>query len=338
MSVTIYEIAERAGVSSSTVARVLRGNGTGSNRRGVATAKRILSLANEMGYRPNARARAFSKKRTYGIGLLYTDDRWIFEGVNTQVVNSAVRTLQRAGYHLVFTPIDSKGAWEDIVLGGQIDGGLTFQAMPPEVSGAVADRNLPLVLLGDSTPTGQPQVVVDDVTGAYKATKHLIDLGHSRVAWYVHDTVKQHSSVQERTEGYRTAMAEAGLEACELMHTPEDEATSQILDGNPRQTGVLCYSDLESSLLTNALWSRGVVAPRDISLVGFNDVFASKCMTPPLTVVGFDSSKIGELGANLVLQAIEKEGADSSSKVETVDAELIVRGTTGPPPPLHEHG
>jgi LacI family transcriptional regulator len=130
MPVTIYEIAELAGVSSSTVARILRGDVKESHRRSAETAKRIRRLAREMGYRTNLRARAFSRGRTHGIGLLYTDDAWIFEGMNTQVVNSLVRSLQRSKYHLVFAPIDASGAWEEIVLGGQIDGGVVFQSLP----------------------------------------------------------------------------------------------------------------------------------------------------------------------------------------------------------------
>src|SRR3954462_7790963 len=150
MAVTIYQIAELAGVSSSTVARILRGDVKESHRRSVETAKRIRKLAREMGYRPNLRARAFSRGRTHGIGLLYTDDAWIFEGMNTQVVNSLVRALQRAGYHLVFAPIDETGSWEEIVLGGQIDGGVVFQTLPSKVRDALRKRALPLVLLGDN--------------------------------------------------------------------------------------------------------------------------------------------------------------------------------------------
>ena len=127
MSVTIYEIAKQAGVSSSTVARVLRGDVKETQERSLKNADRIRKIADELGYRPNRLARAFSRGKTYGIGLLYTDDAWIFEGVNMAVVNSLVRSLQGDGYHLVFVPIDQSNSWKDILLGGQIDGGLVFQ-------------------------------------------------------------------------------------------------------------------------------------------------------------------------------------------------------------------
>lgn len=332
MSVTIYEIAERAGVSSSTVARILRGDIKGSHRRSAETAQRIRRLASEMGYRTNLRARAFSRRRTHGIGLLYTDDAWIFEGVNTQVVNSLVRSLQQAGYHLVFAPIDSSGAWEEIVLGGQIDGGVVFQPLPVDVREAVRRRELPLVLLGDNSDPTISQVIVDDVAGAYAATKHLIGLGHQRILFFVHKTVKPHCSVEERLSGYRSAMAEAGLEPLECLQSAEEDVIDIIVRGERRPTGVVCYSNLEATLVVHAMWQYGVAIPGDVSIVGFNDLFATRYMTPPLTTVGFDAAKIGELGSQLVLREIEASEDEEERKPEvmTVKPKLIVRGSTGP--------
>ncbi|TWT88370.1 HTH-type transcriptional regulator DegA [Pseudobythopirellula maris] len=340
MSVTIYQIAERAGVSSSTVARILRGDANGASRRSIETAERIQKIAQEMGYRANARARAFSRGRTYGIGLLYTDDRWIFEGVNTHVVNSLVRALQGEGYHLVFTPIDSRGAWEDIVLGGQIDGGVVFQPMPTAVADAVRERNLPIVMLGDNSDPDLSQVVVDDFAGAYAATKHFLGLGHRRISCFIHESVKPHSSIQERLRGYRTAMEEAELPVREHVQTPEGEAVDALVLGDERPTAVLCYSDLEATLLAHSLWQYGLSVPGDVSLIGFNDLFSTRYMTPPLTVVGFDAAKIGEWGAKLVLQEIESKSesksdspaeataSDKAASVMTVKPKLVVRGST----------
>jgi LacI family transcriptional regulator len=338
MSVTIYEIAERAGVSSSTVARILRGDVKESHRRSVETAKRIRRLASEMGYRPNLRARAFSRGRTHGIGLLYTDDAWIFEGMNTHVVNSLVRALQRAGYHLVFAPIDETGSWEEIVLGGQIDGGVVFQALPAEVCAAVRDRQLPIVLLGDNSDPTVSQVVVDDFGGAYSATKHLLGLGHTRIMIFVHGSVKPHCSVAERLAGYRAAMAEAGLETYECLQQPEEEAISRLTRPGNRPTAVVCYSNLEATLIVHAMWQFGVSIPGELSVVGFNDDFSVRYMTPPLTTVGFDAARIGELGAQLVLQ--ELQSADRAGDGEnhrqpsvlTIKPKLNVRGSTGPCP------
>jgi len=319
-------------VSSSTVARVLRGEVRESQMRGVATAHRIRQLATAMGYRPNLRARAFSRGRTHGIGLLYTDNAWIFEGVNTKVVSSLVRSLQREGYHLVFCPVDESGSWKEIVLGGQIDGGLVFQTLPSEVSAAVRENHLPLVLLGDDSDPLISQVIVDDFAGAYAATRHLVGLGHRRVMMFVHESVKPHCSVQERLSGYRSAIEEAGLVACESLRVSEREAVDSLVRGDTRPTAVVCYSDLESTLLVHALWQYGVSIPDDVSLIGFNDVFATRCMTPPLTTVGFDAARIGELGAQLVLKEIAAPPDQRQPTVMTVKPKLIVRGSTGAPP------
>ena len=333
MSVTIYEIAERAGVSSSTVARILRGDVKESHRRSAETAQRIRRLASEMGYRPNLRARAFSRGRTGGIGLLYTDDAWIFEGMNTAVVNSLVRSLQKAGYHLVFAPIDESGAWEEIVLGGQIDGGVVFQTLPTEVGAALRERQLPLVLLGDNSDPTLSQVVVDDVAGAYAATKYLIGLGHERVLFYVHESVKPHCSIQDRLNGYLSAMVEAGLEGRACLHAAEEEVIDVLVRGDDRPTAVICYSDLEATLIVHAMWQYGVAIPRDLSVIGFNDLFATRYMTPPLTTVGFDAAKIGELGAQLVLREIESSDEELEPSVLTIKPKLNVRGSTGPAAP-----
>lgn len=330
MPVTIYEIAKQAGVSSSTVARVLRGDVKESHRRSVETAKRIRRVANEMGYRPNLRARAFSRGRTHGIGLLYTDDAWIFEGMNTQVVSSLVRALQRAKYHLVFAPIDATGSWEEIVLGGQIDGGVVFQPLPPNVVEAVRERELPVVLLGDNSDKSISHVVVDDIAGAYAATKHLIGLGHKNILFFVHHTIKPHCSVPERLAGYRAAIDESGLERRELLQAPEEDAIDLLVRGTDRPTGIVCYSNLEATLIVHAMWQYGVSIPADLSVVGFNDLFATRYMTPPLTTVGFDAAKIGEFGAKLVLQEIDTPRERRQPKAMTVKPKLIVRGSTGP--------
>jgi len=331
MSVTIYEIAERAGVSSSTVARILRGDLKESQRRSIETAKRIRVIAGEMGYRTNLRARAFSRGRTHGIGLLYTDDAWVFTGMNTEVVNSLVRSLQKTGYHLVFVPIDKSGSWEKIVLGGQIDGGVVFHTLPTEVRESFRERQLPLVLLGNNSDATVSQVVVDDVAGAYVATKHLVGLGHKRIVIFVHN-VKPPCSVQERLAGYRSAKAEAGLVAQECVQSPEEDVIDVLVRGHDRPTAVICCSDFDATLLVHAMWQYGVTIPRDLSIIGFNDVFAPRYVTSPLTTVGCDASKIGELGSQLVLQEIDASGNGRKPSVLTAKPKLHVRGSTGPAP------
>lgn len=330
MPVTIYQVAERAGVSSSTVARILRGDVKETQQRSAEKARLVRQIAKEMGYRTNHRARAFSKGRTHSIGLVYSDDRWIFEGVNTQVVHRLVTALQSEGRHLVFIPIDESGAWEEIVCGGQIDGAVTFQQLPEAVVEGLSDGNLPLVSLGDNAPGAVSRVLVDDYAGAYAAVRHFLQHGHKRLLFYVHESIKPHCSVQERQRGFEAALAEANIEAQEVMWGPEEEAVDMLVNGDRTPTAVLCYSNLEATLLVHAMWQYGIKIPADVSLIGFNDIFTVRYMTPPLTTVAFDAEKIGELGARMVLDATQVSAEERTPEVQTIKPRLVVRGSTGP--------
>lgn len=334
MSVSINEIAKRAGVSSLTVARILRGDVCESQPQNATKAKSIRRIAAD-GCRPNGLTRAVSCGRTHRIGLLYTDDAWISGDINANVVNGLLRSLQSRSYHLVLCPIDESGSWEEIVLGGQIDGGVVIQALPVDVADAIQRRNLPLVLLGDDNDPRLSQVLVDDFAGAYAATEHLLGLGHTRVMMFVHESIKPHCGVRKRLNGYRSAMEEAGLKVQECLRASEGEAVELLVRRDSRPTAVVCHSDLESSLLVHTLWQYGLSIPGDVSLVGFNDVFATRYMTPPLTTIGIDAASIGKMGADLVLNEIEASNEQRKPTTLTVKPTLIVRGSTAAPSSLN---
>jgi DNA-binding LacI/PurR family transcriptional regulator len=203
--------------------------------------------------------------------------------------------------------------------------------LPDEVLVALRARRLPLVLLGDNSDPELSQVVVDDFAGAYAATKYLVGLGHERILLYVHKTVKPHCSIQERRAGYRAAMEESNLATRECLLAPEEDAIDVLVRGDERPTGIVCYSNLEATLVVHAMWQYGVSIPGDLSVIGFNDIFPTRYMTPPLTTVGYDAAKIGELGAELVLKEIDSSQNGRTPSVLTVKPKLNVRGSTGPP-------
>jgi LacI family transcriptional regulator len=333
MPATIYDIARQAGVSSSTVARVLRGDTKGDRKDSAERAARIRQIADSLGYRPNLRARAFSEQRTKGVGLLYTDDAWVFEGVNDKVLQGLVRELRKHDHHLLLVPVDEGGDWEELLLGGHVDGCVTFQPLSESVRNGLRQAALPCVLLGDNSDSDLPHIVVDDVAGSYSAARHLIALGHRRIGLYVHNTVKPHCSIQERFQGFETAMTEEGLEP-NFWHCSEDEMISVLTRGGARPTGLICYSDLESTLIGHAMWQYGLKIPADLSLIGFNDKFATKYMTPPLTTVGFDANQIGTLGAELIIRSLTSDGMSEGQPPTSIQVktQLIVRGSTAAPP------
>jgi LacI family transcriptional regulator, galactose operon repressor len=325
MAVTIYDIAEQAGVSSSTVARALSGDYKGQRKKSRERAHSIQQIAQEMGYRPNARARALSEGRTRDVALLYTDDAWLFEGVNNQVVQCLVTELRKYDHFLTLVPIDEEGDWEDIVLNGRVDGCLSFQPLAGAIRNELQRFNVPCVMLGDDSDEELSQVVVDDFGGAYAAVLHLTSLGHKRLGMFVHKSVKPHCSIGHRQRGFEEAVRQKGL-VPQFWHSSEEEIVDALLQPLSRPTGLLCYSDLESTLIVHSMWKYGINIPNELSVIGFNDLFSTKHMTPPLTTVAFDAHQIGVFAADILLSQIHNR--DLPRRSEIIKTKLLVRSST----------
>lgn len=326
---TIYEIAKRAGVSSSTVARVLRGDVRESFRKSAETARRVRALAKEMGYRPNLRARAFSRRRTRSVGLVYDEQMSIFSGVNAAICNGIVRGLQVEQHHLIFLPINETGDWLDALFGGQLDGAIVLDALPEVLRGSLSAPPIPFVLVGDGSEQSLSRLFFDDFAGGYLATKHLLGLNHRRVMFFVHESVKSRNGVLECIRGHRSAMNEVNACGHECIQTSEVTALEEFIRPVRELTAAICYSEVESILLAHGLWQCGLKVPEDVSIVGFNDVFAIQHMTPPLTTIAYDATQLGEKSAKLILQEIAAWPKMTPPTPTVLKPKLLVRGSTG---------
>jgi LacI family transcriptional regulator len=330
MSVTIYEIAERAGVSSSTVARVLRGDVKESSQGSATRAAHIRRLAKEMGYRRNWRARAFSRCRTHAVGLFHTHSAWICEGTMGEVAGGFTDAMHDQGYHVVVVPYDNKGHWRELLRDRRFDGIAISHILPEDAIQVISEIGLPRVLLMDKSVPDWSCAVTEDEAGAYTATKHLLGLGHRRIVMYLHDSIRQHFSVADRHAGYTRAMVEAGLESeMRFIHASEAELPDLLVHDPNRPTAVVCYCHVEAMAVYLTAWQHGLRIPNDLSVVAFNDLQSTKYMTPPLTTMGFATRHIGRLGADLLVKQIESDEAE----VERVFVRqtLIQRASTAPP-------
>ncbi|TWT47717.1 LacI family DNA-binding transcriptional regulator [Botrimarina hoheduenensis] len=328
MSVSIDEIAERAGVSSSTVARVLRGDVKGAHRKSAKRAQEILRISEELGYRPNWRARAFSRGKTHTIGLLYSDPMWIFEDPMNEIAISFTQSLQELNYDLRLIPVTPSSDWKGLVYGNGVDGLAFLQHVPESTEEVIRDGRLPVMLLNDQFE-GAPSIGTDDASGGYLATRHLIGLGHKRIVFYIADTIREHVSVTQRRSGYERAMREAGLaDQIAFWRSDIDEAIGRLLAPEP-PTAIVAYCHVEALLITHAAWSHGLAIPTDLSLVAFNDMAITKYMTPPLTVVGFETAEMGRLGAQQLIARINDPEAPLENLV--LRQRLVIRSTTAPP-------
>lgn len=330
MAVTIYEIAERAGVPSSTVARVLRGDTKGATRKSAARAAKIRRLAEEMGYRPNWRAQVFSKSKTNAVGLFHTHTAWVHEATMGEVAGGFTAAMSDHGYHVVIVPYDQKGEWREFLKDGRLDGIAVSHYIPHDAEQAIAESGLPAVLLVDKSASSWPMIYTDDRLGAYEGTQHLIGLGHRRIAMYLHDDIRKHFSVEDRHAGYMEAMTAAGLAECiEFWHVAEDKLPDLLTRRVDAPTAVLCYCHVEAMAVYLTAWRLGIRIPEELSVIGFNDLMMTRYMTPPLTTMGFETAAIGRGGANLLVQRIESPESEIQSIV--VHHHLIERLSTAPP-------
>ena len=330
MSASIKDIAKKAGVSHSTVARVLRGDVKGAQKRSAQKSAEILRLSEELGYQPDWRARALSRRKTQTIGLLYSNPKWIFEDPMNEIAVSFTESLQQHNYDLRLIPANSEDHWKELVFGGAVDGLAMLLHVPVGTEDAIWKSGLPTILLGEKLGDEVPHIVPDDVGGAYSATRHLIGLGHKKIVFYIDKSIRPHVSVLEREQGFNQAIEEAGASVHgEVWRIDTDEAMDRLL-GRDRPTAMIGYCQVEALRITHAAWAHGLSIPTDLSFIAFNDMMMTRYMTPPLTVVGYDLVEMGRRGAEMLVRQIEEPDQGAIENI-VLRQRLVIRSTTAPP-------
>lgn len=321
----LKSIAERAGVSVSTVARALRSDGAGGTRKSTENAQRIRKIAEELGYQPSWSGRVLSNGKTHTIGLPHTNPKWIFEEPLNEVAISLMNTLQTNGYGLRMIPLNDTYDWKSIVLGGACDGLVFLYEYPECIHETLCNSDIAKVVIGKKVDN-QLCVIPDDVGGAYRAARHLLSLGHERVSIFIHKDIRDHESVQDRIEGYQNAMSEVGLhENVKIFRSQASDVIDSVVDKSG-PSAVICYTQYEGMQLLQQAWINGVSVPADLSIISFNNVEVASLTTPALTTIGYDTQKLGSSGAKLLLDAM----SDNHDEIihHQLKEELFVRGST----------
>ncbi len=325
-SVTIRDVAARAGVSVATVSRVL--NRTGPVRE--STSQRVLAVAEDLRYVPHAGARSLSTRSTNTIGVVLPDLHGEFF---SEVIRGIDVTARRSGYHLLVSGSHSDRAEMRAVLHllrGRVDG-LIVMSPDLDPSALVTDLpyGLPLVLLNSSV-AGHPSITIDNAGGAGAVVRHLAALGHQRIAFICGP--EQNADAEERKRGYREALRNAGIEPDRSLEfagtfTEESgyEAAKNVVAFSPRPTAVFASNDAMAIGALSALSEVGLRVPDDIALVGFDDIPIARFLAPPLTTVKVPIAELGRCGFRLLLDS-SKQQSDKPAKLETT---LIVRRSCG---------
>jgi LacI family transcriptional regulator len=325
--VTLQQVAELAGVSPSTVSRILNGTAVVSEDKQKAVSDAIAAL----GFVPNPVARGLAGGRTFSVGV-------VTQALDSPFYGGALRgiedTLQPAGY----MPLFASGHWDamaekqcmDVLRSRRVDGLIVLTGCMSDSVLQAAGRELPTVITG--RPLSSPGLFAlhfDDEGGARMATEHLLGLGHRRIAMIGGDPL--HPDSQARERGFRAALAAAGMAVDESLlldgdYTEEGgmRAVERLLAGGHPFSAIFSANDQMAFGAALALHRRGLHVPQDVSLVGFDDVAMSSYTLPPLTSVHQPVYELGKLAATAMLDML----AGRTPEVVLPPPRVVIREST----------
>ncbi len=332
MTTSIKDIARAAGVSHSTVSRAL----SDSPLINEATRARIHRLAQEMGYSPDAGARSLVRGHTCTVGVVVTT---IADPFSAEVVEGIEGTAYSHGYSVILAASQDEPEREiaavEMLRSKRVDAVIVTSsrvgALHQERLGAAG---VPVILLNSHSQQLAPHTLsvrVDDVHGARLATAHLLALDHRRIAHVAGPA--GHSPSADRLAGYRTALAEAGVPfdgALVFAGTGRpaagEQALAPLLALAERPTAVFCYNDMTAIGLLRAARQAGLAVPRELAVIGFDDIPLASYVSPALTTVAQPKHELGQQAMAMALALMTGRGEDVGDVV--LQGRLVVREST----------
>ncbi|HHB90231.1 MAG TPA: LacI family transcriptional regulator [Anaerolineae bacterium] len=330
--VSIKDIAQLAGVSHSTVSRALQGTG----RMSEETRERILTIAEELGYTPDALAQSLVRGRTKTVGVVVTT---IADPFVAGIIDGIEQVAGDAGYTVILGASHMDPEREMAVVENlrqrRVDAVIvTASRVGSHYTEHLQRFGVPIVLVNNMVEGEYLYAIAcDQREGARCATRHLLELGHKRIA-YVGSPFREHSS-QERQQGYEDALHEAGVTPDpSLISTPP--LTQDVAVGRrafqelwpQRPTAIFAYNDLTAIGIMLAAREMRVRIPQDISLVGFDDIEVTEYVTPPLTTVHQPRQAMGRAAMEMALGLLHDERVQN----QRLACRLVVRASTQAPP------
>lgn len=333
--VRLKDIALRAGVSIMTVSKALR------NEPDIAaeTKGRIQLLARQLGYVPDSMAQSLRSRKTKLLGLVISSTT---NPVFARMILALEEQCYELGYDLVLAQTRNIPEREEAqirrLLARRVDGlflSPVYRLAPnAPIYEELKRRGVPVVILGHMAAfcSQFTNVETDDISGSYNATKHLLALGHKRIAFLTGPVASPFA--QERYEGYRRALREAKLEPDEklIFHagTTIDEgekAATEMLDELPNATAVMAFNDLVAIGAANVFLNQGIRIPQQLSVVGFGNILAAEYFRVPLTTVRQPKARLGIAAMESMMKLLHGEKPES----KRLPAEIIIRKSTAPP-------
>jgi len=333
MRVTVNDIARRAGVSQSTVSRVLNNYPMVKS----STREKVLAAIEELGFTPDQIARSMVTGKTRTIGLIVGDLANPFFAETAKIIIGLARKKE---YDVVVsdTDYDSDNLAKTVkmLLGKRVDGILIGSVSRTDTIASELYRSgFPVVLYNRRTDDDEMNyVVLDNGKGSRMAVRHLAELGHRRIAFI--SGSPEYSTFQQRYAGYAAALRELGLEFDERLVYREGLAGGKLsdfvrraLEGPDRATGFFVSTDQLALTVLDTAVRMGFEIPRDISVIGFDNIDISANPYINLTTVSQRKADMCELALNALFDLIDRPGEAARPVRIELEPELIVRKTTG---------
>lgn len=338
MRSTLRDVATLAGVSLATASLALND----SPKIAPETKERVRQAAAKLNYVPNVRARALARKSTGGIVLVVPNIRNPYFGELAQIIKDFLRPFQ---YHLILCDTDNDPKQEreyiDFLVQGAADGAIFASSSDLTAVNyhhmTSASEVAPIVLVertiqGDALPT----VDSDRMAGAYQATRFLIEMGHRRIG-FIGGYLQERRYQSLRYLGFQQALLEANCPfnpnyVFEGRFTIEGgyAAGKAIAEMKERPTAILASNDLMAIGAISSLTASGLRVPDDISVCGFDNLWASEVYNPPLTTVHVPKVEIGESAAKILVDLLQ--GKTVEPKRIILPTELVIRKSVAVPP------
>lgn len=339
MAITIKDVAKQAGVSHSTVSRALHGSPLLADE----TIERIRQIAGEMGYLPSAAARSLRTNRSHALGVIVSaiDDPFFGE-----ILQGIEEIAQEYGYSMLMAasqrdPERDRAIVQDM-RERQVDGLILCSAsFSAEQRRKLLEYGIPIVMVNNQAAEEyRYSIYHDDIDGSRQVTQHLIELGHTRIA-YLGNSLSGRTT-QDRLAGFHQEMDAAGLvvpvdyiyEVAGGRSEDGFNAARYFLDLPQPPSAIFCFNDMLAIGMLKGLQTNGVRIPEELSLVGFDNIDFSAYTNPPLTTLDQPKHYIGAEAARLILGLLNSSTNDEApeQQILKLKGKLLVRQSSAPPP------
>jgi LacI family transcriptional regulator len=335
---TIRDVAKQAGVSVASVSYVLNG----IEKITSETKERILSAIDQLDYKPSLTARCLSKgdSKLIGISLPITEKGDI-PGVLLEnnpffgeFISGIEYTTRNKGYDILISGVDTNEQYKDWIQRRRLDGIIMLGVYPHSIFEEINKLDIPIVLTDayENYAADFHRVMVEDEIGGYLATKHLIDCGHVSIAFAV-GSIKNSYTNYYRYLGYKRALKEAGIKAKSKL-VFEDHVTfhggyrigRKLLNTDQKITAVFAAADIMAIGIMKSIIESGKQIPKDLSVIGFDDIKFGQYTTPGLTTIRQDIIMKGRVSAEMIMDDLANGKRTNHSLV--LQPELVIREST----------